>query len=260
MSVEEALQDKPKHEQNRARPAPGQGVRKITLKDQAPDCEMVINGPAYRLEEVAAGKSVVDIGCGYGRNKAMVEGVGGTWTGVEPFEGGAHTVRGDAENLPFPEGSFDVAVMDAVLEHVPDVGRAFEETARVLRRGGLFVGYVAFMECFHEISYSHLSYKALEHYAALNGMKLEKVSGGSAFGIDYHLNVILFPLPFRWGRKAVAACIRGIFRLKSRLAYLGLRYRRKMPAEEARETAALYYKVECLRQSNGFGFVIRKLP
>ena len=56
----------------------------------------------------------------------------------------------------------------------------------MLRPGGVMVGYAAFMESFHEISYSHLSFKALEHYAAINGMQLEVIGGGGAFGIDYH--------------------------------------------------------------------------
>lgn len=236
----------------------GQGVRKLTLRDQAPDCEIRINAPLYDLREVARGKQVVDIGCGHGRNRSVVESVGGTWTGVEPFEGGQHTVIGDAENLPFADATFDVAVMHAVLEHIPDVGKAISEVSRVLRPGGVFVGYSAFMECFHEISYSHLSFKALEHYAAINGMQLEAISGGRAFGIDYHLQVLFHPLPVGWMRTIVQYLIRGVFRTKSRLLYLYLRLKRKMSPTAARELAGLYYKVECLRQSNGFSFVIRK--
>ena len=243
---------------NRTNPAPAQGVRKLTLKDQAPDCEIYINKPLYDLKEIVANKKVVDIGCGYGRNKPLVESVGGEWIGVEPFQGGAHTVVGDAENLPFDDATFDVAIMDAVLEHVPDVGKAFAEVARVLKPGGVFVGYVAFMECFHEISYSHVSFKALEHYSNTNGMKLEKISGGSAFGIDYHLQVLFYPLPFRFLRKMIAKSMRVVFRLKSKAAYVGLKYKRKLNTKEAKELAELYYKVECLRQSNGFRHVIRK--
>jgi len=235
-----------------------QGVRRLTIEDQAPDCEIRINEPVYKLREIVADKTVVDIGCGFGDNRPIVESVGGHWTGVEPFEGGAHTVVGDAENLPFDDNQFDVAIMDAVLEHIPDVSKAFAEVARVLKPNGVFIGYVAFMECFHEISYSHLSFKALEHFANINGLKLEKVSGGTAFGIDYHLRVLFYPLPFKTMRKIIASMIRGIFKVKSRIAYLGLRYRRKMSVTEARKKAELYYKVECLRQSNGFNFIIRK--
>ena len=243
---------------NRKEPVLGQGVRALTLKDQAPDCEIQINKEIYDFKEIVANKKVVDIGCGYGRNKSIVESVGGEWIGVEPFEGGSHTVVGDAEDLPFDDESFDVVIMDAVLEHIPDVGKAISEVARVLKPNGVFIGYVAFMECFHEISYSHLSFKALEHYSNINGMKLEKISGGSAFGIDYHLRVLLYPLPFKYSRKLIAKVIRFTFRVKSKFAYLGLRYKRKLNNKDAKEMAELYYKIECLRQSNGFTHLIRK--
>ncbi len=240
-------------------PPLGQGVRKLTLKDQAPDCEIYINEPIYEFKSIVANKRVADIGCGYGRNKAIVESVGGEWVGIEPFEGGAHTVVASAEDLPFEDESFDVVVMDAVLEHIPNVGKAFSEVGRILKPNGVFIGYVAFMECFHEISYSHLSFKALEHYSNINGMKLEKLSGGGLFGIDYHMRVLLFPLPFKLTRKFLAKGIRFTFRMKAKLAYLGLKYKRKMNSSEAKELSDLYYKVECLRQSNGFSHVIRKL-
>ena len=93
-------------------------------------------------------------------------------------------------------------VMNAVLKHIPDVGAAFSEVARILKPGGCFVGYVAFMECFHAISHLHLSFKALEYYSTVNGMKLSK--------------------------------------------------------EEASDLSQLYFQIECLRRSNGFGYVIRK--
>lgn len=243
---------------NRENPAKAQGVRKLTLKDQAPDCEMYINKPIYDLRELAKNKNVVDIGCGYGANRKVVEAVNGTWTGVEPFEGGAHTVVADAENLPFDNDTFDIAIMDAVLEHIPDVSKAFAEVARVIKPNGVFIGYVAFMECFHEISYSHLSFKALEHYSNINGLKLEKISGGGAFGIDYHLNILAYPIPFKLARKIIASMIRGTIKLKSFISYFGLKYKRKLSSADAKELSDLYYKVECLRLSNGFHYVIRK--
>ena len=243
---------------NRENPDLGKGVRYLGLKDQAPDCEIFINQPIYDLKVLCRNKKVVDIGCGYGRNRKIIESVGGEWIGVEPFEGGAHTVVADAENLPFEDNTFDIAIMDAVLEHIPDVSKAYAEVARVLKPGGLFIGYVAFMECFHEISYSHLSFKALEHYSNINNMTMEKVAGGSRFGIDYHLMVLFYPLPFKYLRGLVAASIRGLFRIKSWIAYLGLRAKRRLNHSEARELSSLYYKLECLRQSNGFTYVVRK--
>ncbi len=235
------------------------GVRFLSIADQMPDCEIFINEDIYDLKEIVKGKRVIDIGCGYGRNKEPVESVGGEWVGVEPFEGGAHTVVGSAHDLPFDEDSFDVAIMNSVLEHIPDAGKAFSEVSRVLKPGGVFIGYAAFMECFHEISYSHLSFKALEYYADINGMKLEKLQGGTAFGIDYHLQVLFYPLPFRFVRKPIASLIRSLLYLKSRLGYLGLRLRRKLNNKDAQELADLHYKLGCLSLSNGFTHIIRKL-
>jgi SAM-dependent methyltransferase len=46
-------------------------------------------------------------------------------------------VAGDAMDLPFPEGSFGLAVCSHVYEHVPDARRLFSEIFRVLEEGGV---------------------------------------------------------------------------------------------------------------------------
>ncbi|MBL0354199.1 MAG: methyltransferase domain-containing protein [Dechloromonas sp.] len=45
-------------------------------------------------------------------------------------------VQGDAQNLPFASGIFDVAVLHLILAVVPDPARCLGEIARVLRPGG----------------------------------------------------------------------------------------------------------------------------
>lgn len=45
----------------------------------------------------------------------------------------------DAEGIPYEDGTFDLVVGHAVLHHIPDVGKAFEEVLRVLKPGGRFV-------------------------------------------------------------------------------------------------------------------------
>ncbi len=52
------------------------------------------------------------------------------------------TVRADAEQLPFEDGSFELVLGHAVLHHIPDLPTAFGEMARVLAPGGtlLFAG------------------------------------------------------------------------------------------------------------------------
>ncbi len=236
-----------------------QGVRSLKVQDQLPDCEILINASAFDLRELSPRRLVLDVGCGYGRSQRIVEGAGGTWFGLERFPGTSESVRGDAEMLPIKESSVDVVLMDAVLEHVPDASLAFAEVSRVLRPKGYFIGYVAFMECFHEISYSHLSFKALEYFAWKNGMKLIRVAGGGAFGIDYHMQVLLYPLPTVMLRRVLASSIRMFIRTKAALAALLIRSRRHLSRAEAIRLREDYYQLECLRQSNGFTFLIQKV-
>jgi ubiquinone/menaquinone biosynthesis C-methylase UbiE len=46
------------------------------------------------------------------------------------------TAQCEADNLPFPDDSFDLVFGHAVLHHLPDLGAAFAEFRRVLRPGG----------------------------------------------------------------------------------------------------------------------------
>jgi SAM-dependent methyltransferase len=52
---------------------------------------------------------------------------------------GLHAMIGDVQELPFADGAFDCAVAAWMLYHVPDLGRAIAELARVLRPGGRLV-------------------------------------------------------------------------------------------------------------------------
>ncbi len=49
---------------------------------------------------------------------------------------------GDALNLPFPDASFDVIVSIGLLEHFEDIDTAVREQIRILKPGGVFLGYV----------------------------------------------------------------------------------------------------------------------
>ena len=91
------------------------------------------------------GKPILDIGCGPGALAKALAADGAAVTGVDP--GAAALARARAavpggrfetasgEALPFPEASFQGAVMLNALHHVPDPARALAEAARVLRPG-----------------------------------------------------------------------------------------------------------------------------
>jgi ubiquinone/menaquinone biosynthesis C-methylase UbiE len=56
---------------------------------------------------------------------------------------GIRVLEGVAESLPFPDACFDFALMVTTICFLDDAAKAFRETARVLRAGGVFViGFV----------------------------------------------------------------------------------------------------------------------
>jgi SAM-dependent methyltransferase len=100
-----------------------------------------------------AGKAVLDVGCGRGGGTAfvfdrfrprMLTGLDLAPSAIarcraEHERPGLSFVAGDAEALPFPDGSFD-AVLSIESSHCyPDVTRFLCEVARVLRPGGLLL-------------------------------------------------------------------------------------------------------------------------
>ncbi|MFD6391109.1 class I SAM-dependent methyltransferase [Nocardia sp. NPDC055029] len=107
---------------------------------------------------VGQGTRVIDVGCGAGRHAfqayrrgadvvafdqnaadladvdVMFEAMAAA--GEAPEYAKAETVRGDALDLPYGDGEFDVVIASEILEHVPEDDRAVAELARVLKPGG----------------------------------------------------------------------------------------------------------------------------
>lgn len=99
--------------------------------------------------ESTVGLDVLDVGCGqgidlveYARAGARVVGIDLTphhvelaGSHVEAMDLTATVVRGDAEQLPFEDASFDRVSSNGVLHHTPDMPAALREIRRVLRPG-----------------------------------------------------------------------------------------------------------------------------
>jgi SAM-dependent methyltransferase len=98
----------------------------------------------------STGKRVLEIGCGLGTDGAQFAQAGADYTGVDLTEAAVELARkrfelfglpgklrtADAEQLDFPDESFDVVYSHGVLHHTPDITAAVREIHRVLRPGG----------------------------------------------------------------------------------------------------------------------------
>jgi SAM-dependent methyltransferase len=66
-------------------------------------------------------------------------------------KGAAGSVMAPMTRLPFAGESFDAVLAVEVIEHIPEIGQALAEAARVLRRGGLLVVTVPYRETLRNI-------------------------------------------------------------------------------------------------------------
>jgi len=81
---------------------------------------------------------------------------------------GVEAIVGDAEDLPFRDGIFDVAVAAWMLYHVPNVDLAIRELRRVLRPDGRLVAVTNSVDSMHEL-WSLIGYVPDYEFGAENG-------------------------------------------------------------------------------------------
>jgi SAM-dependent methyltransferase len=108
----------------------------------------------FSLGRLEPGERVLDVGSGAGTDSlvaALMVGPEGSMTGIDmtpamlaKARAGAAALglenvtflEGEAEALPFADGSFDVVVSNGVIDLIPDKDAVFAEIYRVLRPGG----------------------------------------------------------------------------------------------------------------------------
>jgi ubiquinone/menaquinone biosynthesis C-methylase UbiE len=136
----------------------------------SPDAQMVWRSAFQPY--LGSAERVLDVGSGTGRFAVLIaEWFGAAVTGVEPASAmrtiaaveGRHSrvcyVGGRAEQLPFREPSFDIALLSNVYHHISDRWACAQELRRVIRRGarllirGVFgdrIGAIALFDYFPE--------------------------------------------------------------------------------------------------------------
>lgn len=112
------------------------------------DCER-----KYLLDHVSAGASVLDIGCGDGRNMQTVSERTKQITGIDNDEkavedAGKHfakistikIIKADAAKLPFDEGTFDIVTFLMILPNLDTFKETvMKEISRVLKKDGKII-------------------------------------------------------------------------------------------------------------------------
>jgi SAM-dependent methyltransferase len=97
------------------------------------------------VQRYGANRAVLEVGCGTGLLLERIARFAATARGIDLSPGmlekararGLDVVEGTATHLPFPDATFDVTCSFKVLAHVPEIGLALREMARVTRPRGV---------------------------------------------------------------------------------------------------------------------------
>ncbi len=119
--------------------------------------------PAAVGFEKTSGLRVLEIGCGCGSEAERFARAGAHYTAVDLTNAAVsltqrrfhlaklpgNFVQGDAENLPFADGSFDLVYSHGVLHHTPDTAQTIREVHRVLASNGRAIIMLYYRDSFN---------------------------------------------------------------------------------------------------------------
>jgi ubiquinone/menaquinone biosynthesis C-methylase UbiE len=114
--------------------------------------------------------NVLDLGCGSGRYRRLVQDLGNSYTGIDVSENmleenrkkhgnaddvaRATLIRSDITSIPLPDGSADSIVCTRVLSNVREPRKVFGEIRRLLKGGGEC--FVSDIDPTHAYEYTHI--------------------------------------------------------------------------------------------------------
>jgi ubiquinone/menaquinone biosynthesis C-methylase UbiE len=100
----------------------------------------------YLLQHLEGSREVLSVGCGPATIESALSELGFSVTGLDVTEEAlacapdhVRTIAGRAEDMDFPESSFDAVIYVASLQFIEDYRKAIEKTAQVLRPAGILI-------------------------------------------------------------------------------------------------------------------------
>jgi ubiquinone/menaquinone biosynthesis C-methylase UbiE len=152
-------------------------------------------------------QKVLEVACGTGHFTRWMESIGLECYGLDlshlmlgearKLWSNGQLIQGESHYLPFRSGSFDVIAFIACLEYMPNVGKVFQEAARVARKGMI----VGLMNKWSPSTIRRIAqvkmgrnpfYKNAKFYSILDIKRILKETLHDTHSVDYW-NTTVFP-------------------------------------------------------------------
>jgi SAM-dependent methyltransferase len=131
---------------------PGEGRRRPSLRSPTYAVRAPLAG--WLRDEAALARErqqrprLLDVGCGVKPYEPFFAGAVAEYIGVDVANPAAE-LEGTVEEIPVPDGSFELVLCTQTLEHVEDPGRAVRELRRVVAPGGRVLASTHGVQVYH---------------------------------------------------------------------------------------------------------------
>ncbi len=164
------------------------------------------------LNEFGSDATILDLGCGNGGNRRVLQDLGFINVMTVDWEAGGADILVDAHRLPFADSTFHLVISTAVFEHLYNPFVAMSEIGRILHSGGYFVGGASFWEAWHGSSFFHMTPDGWNAILSNAGLELNDLWPGWGI-IPPALTHVLTPGYFRRAGYVLQSAVNGIYRL-----------------------------------------------
>lgn len=207
------------------------------------------------IELLPAGEGglCLDVGCGNGDSKYLIESKGYKWVGLDIRPTNNLSVTGDAHKLPFKNQSFDLVISTAVIEHLHSPMIALNEANRILKTGGIFFGSVAFLEPWHDNSYFHFSHLGIVTMLKDCGFMVDRIWPGW-HGLEALLKGLI---PFQFIQILAKSIARVIMWMRMQFGLIYAKYKYANNPEKL-EKALTFLQQDYLRFAGSIVFLANK--